>query len=452
MPKKKRTSPPAPLRRGEGSKKVKQTAPSAEKETAGIKLLSRGRGVAEGRGEVLFERICSILESARTHVARSVNTTQVVANWLVGKELVENEQQGKRKAEYGKRVIEKLSALLVTKYGGGYSATNLKLFRQLYHEYPDLLSLPIGYALRDEFGAPVHHADFGHAASDESKDCGTLHALRGKSDSEPRKSSMWTDTTWKPGILSSDLSWTHYRTLLKVSLREARDFYEIEARKNNWSARQLERQINSLLYERLLKSRDKKGVKTLANKGLEPAHPIDTIKGPYVLEFLDLPEAHQLVESKVEDALITRLLDFLLELGTGFAFISRQKRLTLDGDHFYSDLVFYHVKLKCYLVIDLKTAKLTHGDLGQMQMYVNYFDREVRSDDDNPTIGLILCTAKNDAMVKYVLDDKNKQIFASRYQFTLPTEEELKKELKHEMVQLGLPAPADKKSRRKKNT
>lgn len=171
-----------------------------------------------------------------------------------------------------------------------------------------------------------------------------------------------------------------------------------------------------------------------------------------MLEFLDLPESQRLVESKLEEGLITRLADFLLELGTGFAFVARQKRLTLDGDHFYSDLVFYHVKLKCYLVIDLKTAKLTHGDLGQMQMYVNYYDREVRSDDDNPTIGLILCTAKNDAMVKYVLDDKNKQIFASRYQFTLPTEEELKKELKHEMMQLGFPAPKGKKSRKRKNS
>jgi predicted nuclease of restriction endonuclease-like (RecB) superfamily len=242
---------------------------------------------------------------------------------------------------------------------------------------------------------------------------------------------------WKPGQLHAGLSWTHDRTLPKVEQLNARDFYEIESVKNSWSARQLERQISSLLFERLLKSRDKEGVVALSNEGLEPHKPADLIKDPYVLEFLDLPESHRLVESDLEAALISRLQDFLLELGSGFAFIGRQVRLTLEGDHFYPDLVFYHVKLKCYVIIDLKVATLSHGDLGQMQMYVHYYDREVATADDNPTIGLILCTGKNDAMVQYVLDDKSRQIFASRYQFQLPSEEVLKSEIERELRELG---------------
>lgn len=381
----------------------------------------------------LLVRIRSILEFARTHVARTVNSTQVVANWLVGYTLVNHKQSGESRAEYGKELLKRLSMQLQGEFGSGYSVDNLELFRRFYLEYPDLIS-DAPRRISDLAGNLPQISETVRRKSGQKQ-----HAVRGESDE-----------SWIPGTLCLDLSWTHYRALLKVKRHEVRDFYEIEARKNHWSARQLERQINSLLFERLLKSRDKKGVKALANKGLDPSRPIDAIKDPYVLEFLDLPDAHRLVESKVEEALITRLKDFLLELGTGFAFIGRQQRLTLDGDHFYSDLIFYHVKLKCYLVIDLKTSKLTHGDLGQMQMYVNYYDREMRSDDDNPTIGLILCTAKNDAMVKYVLDDKAKQIFASRYRFTLPTEEELKQELKHEMVQLGLPSPEIKKSRKRK--
>ena len=249
---------------------------------------------------------------------------------------------------------------------------------------------------------------------------------------------------WRPGQLNPNLSWTHYRTLLKVKRIEAPHFYEIESVKNSWSARQLERQINSLLFERLLKSRDKKGVLSLANKGQAVSAPIDIIKDPVILEFLDLPESHRLVESKIETALISKLKDFLLELGSGFAFVGRQRRLTLEGDHFYPDLIFYHINLKCYVIIDLKTKKLTHGDLGQMQMYVHFYDREVKTNNDNPTIGLILCTDKNEAVVKYVLDDKHRQIFASRYQYELPSEEDLKKELRREMELLALPVPVKK--------
>jgi predicted nuclease of restriction endonuclease-like (RecB) superfamily len=216
---------------------------------------------------------------------------------------------------------------------------------------------------------------------------------------------------------------------MRVENEQARLFYEIETANNRWSKRQLERQIQSLLYERLLKSRDKDAVMRLAIEGQQPTSAVDVIKDPYVLEFLDLPESEKLVESKLEESLINHLQEFLLELGSGLAFIGRQKRLTLDGDHFYPDLVFYHVKLKCYLIIDLKVSKLTHEDLGQMQMYVHYYDREVREISDGPTIGLILCTDKNDAVVKYVLDDENRQIFASRYKLYLPSEEELVNEM-----------------------
>ena len=237
----------------------------------------------------------------------------------------------------------------------------------------------------------------------------------------------------RPGVLHSGLSWTHYRGLLKLRRRDARDFYEIEALKGAWSARQLERQIDSLLFERLAKSRDKPGVLALANEGHQPERPVDLIKDPYVLEFLALPDVPRLHESQLEEALISQLQTFLLELGNGFAFVGRQRRLTLDGDHFYPDLVFYQVKLKCYVIVDLKVGKLDHADLGQMQLYVNWYDREVLVEGDNPTIGLILCTEKNDAVVRYVLAEQNQQIFASRYQLFLPTEAQLKAELRREL-------------------
>ena len=250
-------------------------------------------------------------------------------------------------------------------------------------------------------------------------------------------------------MLHPDLGWMHYRTLLKVDRRDARDFYEIEAVRNGWSARQLERQIDSLLYFRLAKSRDKKGLLKLANLGQQVEKPVVVIKDPYVLEFLDLPESHRLAETKLEEALISKLQHFLLELGDGFAFVGRQKRITLDGDHFYPDLVFYHTRLKCYVVVDLKAGKLTHGDLGQMQLYVNYHDREVAAADDNPTLGLILCTDKNNAMVRFVLEERNRRIFTSRYKLHLPSEEELRRELTRELEEIN-GTPAKRRPRKKK--
>lgn len=242
------------------------------------------------------------------------------------------------------------------------------------------------------------------------------------------------DQSWAPGLLHPNLSWSLYRHFLRVDKLQARAFYEIEAIKNNWAARELERQINSLLYERLALSKDKIGLMHLATKGHKVQWPADVFKDPVVIEFLGLPESPRLVETDLEQALIGNLQAFLLELGKGFAFVARQERLTLDGDHFYIDLVFYHTILKCYVIIDLKTGKLTHQDLGQLQLYVNYYDRERRTEGDNPSLGLILCADKNDAVVKYTLGpDQQKKIFASRYKLHLPTEAELKAEIRREL-------------------
>ena len=368
---------------------------------------ARAAAAAAPDDAALLERIRGIWERSRTQAARSVNTAHVCANWLIGQQIVEAEQRGKRRAGYGQALLKTLSAQLAGEFGSGFSVSALQYMRGFYLGYPQLLA-----------------ADNQHAPRDESAG-----------------SSATAGGAWRPGLLHPALSWTHYRLLLKVERREVRDFYEIEALRSGWSARQLERQINSLLFERLLKSRDKRGVLALANEGLLPARPRDAIKDPYVLEFLDLPQSHRLVESRVEEALLNQLQAFLLELGSGFAFVGRQQRLTLDGDHFYPDLVFYHVKLKCYVVIDLKVGKLGHGDLGQMLRYVNYYDRKVATAEDNPTIGLILCSEKNDAVVRYVLADRAEQVFASRYQLHLPTEAQLQDELRRELAQLQGAAP-----------
>jgi predicted nuclease of restriction endonuclease-like (RecB) superfamily len=359
----------------------------------------------------VYERIRKILDSARSNVARSVNTTQVIANWLIGREIVEEQQKGAWRAEYGETVLSELSRRLTTRYGNGYSVDNLELFRRFYREYPRLIS----DALPRKSGGVE------------------------KSDALSRISSAGA-VNRKPGQLNPDLSWTHYRTLLRVDKAEARAFYEIEAVKNNWAARELERQINSLLYERLALSRDKKGLMRLAVKGHEVQKPTDVFKDPVIMELLGLPESPRLVETDLERALVDNLQTFLLELGKGFAFVARQQRLTLDGDHFYIDLVFYHTILKCYVIIDLKTGKLTHQDLGQLQLYVNYYDRERRTEGDGPTLGLILCADKNDAVVRYTLGaDQRKTIFPSRYKLHLPSVAELRAELRREVRALSAP-------------
>jgi predicted nuclease of restriction endonuclease-like (RecB) superfamily len=332
----------------------------------------------------IFEKAVNYIHEARVNVGRTIDTEMVKAYWFIGRDIIEEEQLGNTRSAYGSQIINELSKKLSEKYGRGFGVSTLKDIRKFYSTY--------------------------------QYDTSIGHAVRGQS--QP---------------LNFSLSWVHYRALMRIHSKEARQFYEIEAAKNCWSGRELERQIDSLLFERLLKSKDKIGLMRLAKKGQEIFTPEDAIKDPVILEFLSLPESHRLVESKLESALIHNLQEFLLELGTGFAFIARQKRLTIDGDNFYADLVFYHVILKCYIIVDIKTKKLSHADLGQMMLYVNYFDREVVHKEDNPTIGLILCTRKSDEMVKYTLGDNAKRIFASKYQFHLPTEEQLEKELKREI-------------------
>jgi predicted nuclease of restriction endonuclease-like (RecB) superfamily len=334
--------------------------------------------------ENLYKKVVSHIDHARASIHRVVDTEMVNAYFNIGRDIVEEEQQGQKRAEYGSLVLQALSKRLTQKYGRGFSISTLRDIRQFYLVYANKKQIQ--------------------------------HSVRGE--------------------FNLKLGWIHYRVLMRVKRQEARQFYEIEAVRNNWSGRELERQVNSLLFERLLKSKDKEGLLALSRKGQEIQKFEDTIKEPLILEFLGLPETHQLIESRLEEALINNLQYFLLELGKGFAFVGRQKRLTLDGSHFYADLVFYHVILKCYVIIDIKTQKLTHGDLGQMLLYVNYFDQEVITEGDNPTIGLVLCTEKSDAMVKYTLGDKAKQIFASKYQFHLPTEEELEMELKREIQEI----------------
>lgn len=343
--------------------------------------------------EQLFNRITHYIEQAKATVQNSINSSMVHAYWLIGKDIVEQEQAGAHRAEYGQQIIKQLSKRLKIAYGRGFSVANLIDIRRFYSEYRTLFSA--------------------------------------KSTTKNVKNQTLSSklVNYSPNI---QLGWSHYRELIYIDRLEARRFYEIEAINNRWSVRELKRQVGSLLYDRLAKSKDKEGLLALAHKGQEINGPSDAIKDPMVLEFLGLPESNLLIESKLEEALINNLQHFLLELGKGFAFIARQKRLTLESDHFYADLVFYHVVLKCYVIIDLKTRPLRHGDISQIQLYVNYFDREIKAADDNPTIGLILCTGKNDTMVKYLLGDDNSKIFASKYQFHLPTEKELEKELQRE--------------------
>lgn len=395
----------------------------------------------------LYGRVCRILESARTSAARSVNTAQVVANWMVGREIVEDEQQGLARAGYAERVVALLSKRLGADYGTGYSAQNLAYMKQFYIAYPQLIGeRDIFHALR---GKSTESQQKGNnttlsgilesrlQAEDETTNI--FHALRGKLGK------------WQPGRLHPGLSWTHYRTLLRVDRPTARAFYEIEAASQAWSARELERQIDSLLFERLARSRDKKGLMKMASEGHNILLPMDVFKDPVVIEFLGLPESPRLVESTLEQALTDNLQTFLLELGKGFAFVSRQERITLDGDHFYVDLVFYHTILKCFVLIDLKVGKLAHSDMGQMQFYVNYFDRERRSEGDSPTLGLILSSNKNDAVVRYTLGEQQaRKIFTSRYQLHLPTAEELAREIQREVRMLSGVTAQDGAKRTKK--
>lgn len=372
----------------------------------------------------LFARVVEILEQARSRVVRSVNSEMVIAYWHIGREIVQVVQAGDARAEYGRRLVVGLSERLTGRFGRGFSTTSLWYFRQFYLAYAD------------------RRPEILHISGGESAETGKLHKACGESRSKgsPRPKpdrvlgdlSLAIEHPEKMVGFSPRLSWSHYRTLTKVEALPERLFYEIEAEKEGWSVPHLERQIHTMLFARLLKSRNKAGVLELAHDGHVIRTPTDALKDPYVLDFLDLPDGEHLHESGLEAAIIGQLQSFLLELGKGFAFVARQKRLAYEDEHFYIDLVFYHTILKCYLLVDLKIGKLTHQDIGQMDGYVRMFDDQYTTDGDNPTIGLILCAEKNEAIAKYSVLTESRQIFAAKYLKHLPTEAELRHELERE--------------------
>jgi predicted nuclease of restriction endonuclease-like (RecB) superfamily len=378
----------------------------------------------------LFDRIVSILEDARTQVVRSVNSTMVLAYWYVGRELVEYYQAGDDRAEYGRGLVDELSRRLVDRLGRGYSTTNLRYFRTFYLAY-------VGRSPR------IRHMAGGESAP----------ATGMQTQPKPRKirhmaGGVLQDLTravspdaYLDGF-SPVLGWSHYRLLMNVGHEAERRFYEIEAERENWSVPHLERQIHTQLFARLLKSRDKAGVMDLASRGHVLERPVDVIKQPYVLDFLEIPEAPRLRETDVESAILERLQHFLLELGKGFAFVARQKRLAFEDEQFYVDLVFYNVILKCYLLIDLKLGKLTHQDVGQLDSYVRMFDAQARTEGDGPTIGLILCAKKNEAVARYSVLHGHEQLFAAKYVTYLPSVEQLERELAREKRALEADAAA----------
>lgn len=327
----------------------------------------------------VYSEIKNILENSRKNVVRTVNSVMVRAYWNIGRIIVEEEQRGENRAEYGAYLIKELSKRLTKDFSRGFDERNIWFMRQFYLKFKN------------------------------------VNAVRSESQ--------------KGDTLRHELTWTHYRLLLKLEDENARNFYINEIISNNWSTREFERQINSLLFERLSLSKDKNKIKKLASKGQIINKPEDLIKDPYVLEFLGIPENSDYIEKDLENILISKLQRFLLELGKGFSFVARQKRITLDNDHYYIDLVFYNYILKCFFLIDLKVGKLTHADIGQMDFYVRYFEDNFKQKKDNATIGLILCSDKNNLMVKYTMLSDNKNIFASKYKLYIPTKKELKRGL-----------------------
>jgi predicted nuclease of restriction endonuclease-like (RecB) superfamily len=375
--------------------------------------------------DALFGRVASILDQARGHVVRAVNTQMVLAYWLIGREIVEEFQQGKGRATYGDKLLKELSIRLVERYGAGFSVPNLKNFRRFYQIYADRCS-PIGYPPGSQFHKSLNVSDSG----EEPKDAQNL--------SPPGRDLLLPQIRHPAGAespagFSPQLTWSHYRALMRVDDPEARAFYEREAIAGGWDKRTLERQIQSFFYERTLKS--SRPAKLLAEGRKLPTtllSPVETLKNPYVLEFLGLPDVASFHESDLERAIITHLQRFLLELGSGFAFVARQKHLRIEEQDRYIDLVFYHCRLKFYLLIDLKVDELTHADVGQMDGYVRLYDGLFVAPDDNPTIGLILCTEKNETVARYSVLNDRKQIFASKYMLCLPTEEQLRREIERE--------------------
>jgi predicted nuclease of restriction endonuclease-like (RecB) superfamily len=398
--------------------------------------------IIENDKHELFDRVVAILEQARSNVVRAVNSNMVIAYWLIGREIVEEIQGGENRADYGKQIIEELSKRLNKKYGKGFSITTLKYFRTFYQVYSERFA-EIGRPMGDQFkdaskGRPLGDLLSKTGLIEEKQNINfpklpdNMHEPKEIYNDKPLTIQYPMGTISLPGF-SPQLSWSHYRALMRVKKDEARLFYEKEAIECCWDKRTLERHIQSQYYERLLKSQQPETMQKSARLEIQKHNPSEEIlKNPYVLEFLGLPDSSTLHESELESAIITNLQTFLLELGKGFAFVGRQKRLRFDDKDLYVDLVFYNCILKCYLLIDLKMGELSYQDVGQMDGYVRMFDDLYTAEDDNPTVGLILCTEKNEAVAKYSVLSERKQIFSSQYMLYLPSEEELKELLQRE--------------------
>ncbi|SNR55382.1 YhcG family protein [Flavobacterium sp. ov086] len=356
------------------------------------------------QNKIIFQQVAELLQNARQQVLRTVNSTMTITYFEIGRIIVEEEQRGKERAEYGKKLLKSLSKELTKEFGKGFSLVSLENIRKFYLTYSNsesltrILQIQKTQSLTEEF---------------KSKKTQSVTAQFNRIDYETLASFF-------------KLTFTHYVFLMRIDDEKERRFYKIESEKYNWSVRELKRQYDSALYTRLALSRDKEGVLKLSEKGQIIEKPKDLIKDPYILEFLGLPELHQYSESQLEQEIINKLEHFLLELGHGFTFVARQERITFDDKHFKIDLVFYNRILRCFVLIDLKIGELKHQDLGQMQMYVNYYDREMRLEDENKTIGIVLCQNKSEAVVKYTLPENNEQIFASKYKTVLPSVEVLK--------------------------
>ena len=348
----------------------------------------------------LLDGIRSLILSARRTAARGVNLLQVYTNYEIGRRIVEQEQRGADRAEYGKQVLKELAERLSAEFGSGFSRSNLEYMRRFYLAYPNQRE-QISQTSSGELRVPFSPFSISQTPSGESLGGGQERRFT--------------------------LSWSHYVFLLGLE-EQQRSFYEIEASQQGWTLRELKRQFNAGLYERLALSRDKQSIRDLARHGQHVSKPQDLLKEPYVLEFLGLQEKASYSESDLEASIVDHVEHFLLELGKGFLFEARQKRFTFDEDHFFVDLVLYNRLLRCYVLIDLKIGKLTHQDLGQMQMYVNYFDRFMKTEAENSTIGIVLCKAKNRTLVEITLP-KDANIHAREYQLYLPSKDELQRKL-----------------------
>jgi len=364
----------------------------------------------------ILQNIRELINSARKSVNRHIDSTMTLTYFLVGRYIVEDEQQGEERAMYAKETLKFLSENLTKEFGKGFSERNLALMKKFYLVYKEEI-----------ISENILQTEIAKLYQD------TENVQNDKILQTPFAKSYQGIQNQINTLISFKLSWAHYIILCRISNKEERKFYEIETLNNNWTFKELERQYNSSLYERLVLSRNKKKVKELSEKGQIVEKPEDAIKNPLVLEFLGLKEDCSYSETDLETAIINKIEHFLLELGKGFLFQGRQVRFTFEEEHFFVDLVFYNRLLRCFVVIDLKIGKLKHQDIGQMQMYVNYYDRFVKTPEENKTIGIIICKDKKDAIVELTLPENNNQIFASQYQLYLPSKDDLKRLLENKI-------------------